>query len=416
MTHRPDDAPAPAPSADGRSPGPQARPPRPPMFSRAERLVAWAVGLGCLASLVLLVMWNVVFVQILPGQAGVRYKLLGGGTDLGEALPEGFALKMPWDRIYIYELRVQQFPFEIEALSAEGMSVRIEGNVLYRPRYEALGLLQKTFGPEYRSRIVGPVAVAAIRHAVAGHSSNELYSINFDELKQEVLTDITEHAAAQAIDFVDVPVRGIYLPQRVTQAIEQKLAQEQLAASYEFRLMSEKQEAERRRIEAIGIRSFYSIVSEALNDSLLTWRGIEATIELSKSPNAKVVVVGGSKDGMPLILGGELGALPAAAQPVPELQPDQEDTLPDWNRVPLLFPELQQQVDSRGVSRLGVVQRPRRGIGGAPDDGSAPPPDAGDGLLAPPNGTPQGVGGDGDDPRADVAPPGGVPGEGGSSK
>ena len=147
------------------------------------------------------------------------YKLLGGGTVLGEPLPEGYALKLPWDRIYIYELRVQQFPFSIEALSSEGMSVRIEGNVIYRVRYETLGGPQKAVGPEYRTRVVGPIAVAALRHAVANHTSNELYSINFDDLKREVIADITSHRAAEVIEFLDVAVRGIYLPQQVTQAL-----------------------------------------------------------------------------------------------------------------------------------------------------------------------------------------------------
>ncbi|MDF2234789.1 SPFH domain-containing protein [Albimonas sp. CAU 1670] len=408
------DARTPAPDPSG--PPPPGPPPsdarrrrdrreKPPLFSRSERIVAWAVGLTSLISIVLLILWNVIFVQILPGQAGVRYKLLAGGTDLGEPLPEGYALKLPWDRIYIYELRVQQFPFSIEALSSEGMSVRIEGNVIYRARYATLGELQKGVGPEYRARVVGPVSVAAIRHAVANHTSNELYSINFDQLKQEVIEDITSHAAAEVIEFLDVAVRGIYLPEQVTQAIDQKLAQEQLAASYEFRIMSEKQEAERRRIEAIGIRSFYTIVSEALNDSLLTWRGIEATVQLSKSPNAKVVVVGNGKDAMPLILGGELGALPATAQPIPEMGADQANTLPSWSEMPMLFPELQQQVDSRGARTLGAL--PPRGP--LPADGSAPPAEPGDGMPAPPGGLRGGSGSDGDDPAASVARPGGEP-------
>ena len=385
------------------------RPQKPPLFSRGERLVAWAVGISGGLAILLLVLWNVVFVQILPGQAGVRYKLLGGGTVLGEPLPEGYALKLPWDRIYIYELRVQQFPFSIEALSSEGMSVRIEGNVIYRVRYETLGGLQKAVGPEYRTRVVGPIAVAALRPAVANHTSNELYSINFDDLKREVIADITSHRAAQVIEFLDVAVRGIYLPQQVTQAIDQKLAQEQLAASYEFRLMSEKQEAERRRIEAIGIRTFYTIVSEALNDSLLTWRGIEATVQLSRSPNSKVVVVGNGKDAMPLILGGELGALPASAQPIPPAAPGEATALPDWDAMPMLFPELQNQVDSRGARSEGAL--PPRGA--LPGDGSAPPGVPGDGEAAPPGGLRGGTGGDGDDPGAAVARPGGEPATGG---
>lgn len=328
--------------------------PRGAVFSRSERIVAWIAGLLMLGGLIALILWQAVFVTVNPGQAGVRYSLLFGGTDTDVVLPEGFAVKLPWDRIYLYEVRVQQIPFELDALSREGMAVKLSGNLLYRPRYAQLGNLQKSVGPDYRSRLVGPVSISAIREATAAHNSHELYSIDYNHLKGEILDIIATHPSADLVDFVDILIRKIELPRNVTDAIEQKLTQEQLAASYEFRLLSQKQEAERQRIEAIGIRTFYSIVSEALTDTLLTWRGIEATVELSKSPNSKVVVVGGGADQMPLILGSDIVKQSALPLPVPPMRAGDATPLPDWDKLPSMFPETTFSIDSSG-SRINAT-------------------------------------------------------------
>lgn len=332
---------------------------RPALFSPTERLVAWMVGVLLAAGLLILFLWNFVFVRILPGEVGVRYSLLFGGTDVETVLPEGFALKLPWDRIYIYEVRVQQLPFELHALSAEGMSISILGNLLYRPSYQDVGRLQKRVGPAYRERLVDPVAVASVREIMAQYNSHELYSIKYDRLRDEILEKTRAHPAASVVEFVDLLIRAVVLPEEVTQAIEQKLAQEQLAASYEFRLLAQKQEAERRRIEAIGIQTFYAIVSEALNDTLLTWRGIEATVQLSKSPNTKIVIVGGSKDQMPLILGSEITRQPAGPSALKAVPPAEQVELPDWSTLPWLFPEIEDDVNSRGA-RPAAILRNRR--------------------------------------------------------
>ncbi|MEM6676717.1 MAG: prohibitin family protein [Pseudomonadota bacterium] len=326
-----------------------------PLFTRTERTVAWAIGLLLAFAVVTLILYKVIFVQILPGQAGVRYSLLFGGTQVDETVPEGFAVKLPWDRIYIYEVRVRQMPFAFDALSAEGMTVRIEGNILYRPIYDKLGLLQKNVGPEYAERIVAPVALAAVRESVAKYNSQELYSVSYTKLKEEILALIANHPASSVVDFADIAIRIVALPPAVSKAIELKLSQEQLAASYEFKLIAEKQEAERKRIQAIGIQNFYAIVSESLTDTVLTWRGIEATVELSQSPNTKVVVVGGDRDQMPLILGSDVTRAPDVAQSVPALDPSTAPSLPENLEQPVLFPELEDAVTSRGVTRSGTL-------------------------------------------------------------
>ena len=101
----------------------------------------------------------------------------------------------------------------------------------------------------------------------------------------------------------DVLIRNIQLPAMLTEAINRKLKQEQEALEYEYKLKKEIKEAERKKIEAEGIETFQRIVSKSINENLLRWKGIEATLELAKSTNAKTVVVGSGKDGLPLILG-----------------------------------------------------------------------------------------------------------------
>ena len=106
------------------------------------------------------------------------------------------------------------------------------------------------------------------------------------------------------IDMRALLIRSINLPDQIKEAIESKLKTEQEALAYEFRLRREESEAERRRIEAEGIAAFNRIINASLTDQILKQRGIEATISLAESPNAKVVVIGSGKDGLPLILGG----------------------------------------------------------------------------------------------------------------
>ena len=121
-----------------------------------------------------------------------------------------------------------------------------------------------------------------------------------------------------------------------------QLTQEQIAQTYKFRLEAEEREAERKRIEAIGIKTFYAIVSDALTPALLTWRGIEATVELAHSSNSKIVIVGGGKDQLPLILGSDIAAVPPST-PLPQVPSAKEPALPDINALPPLFPNAASQ-------------------------------------------------------------------------
>ena len=142
---------------------------------------------------------------------------------------------------------------------------------------------------------------------------------------------------ARLFDYSDVAIMTMKLPDKLVAAIERKLSEQQRAASYEYILDSQRKEAERLRIEAIGLRNFYAVIQNSLTDKLLTWRGIEATVELSKSPNTKIVIVGGNKDQLPLILGSDITRSPTEnAPPVPPIAGDAAP-LPDLSKLPPIF-------------------------------------------------------------------------------
>jgi prohibitin 2 len=302
-----------------------------------SRLLSIVIGAALACGLAVLLVWHAVLVRIPPGHVGVLYSLLSGGTVTDRNYPEGLALKLPWNTMYIFETRLQALPVALLAFSAEGMPVNVEVTMQYRVKAEMAAALLTNVGMEYSERVVEPVTKAAVRRVIALYHSHELYTVGADQLHAELLDYLRGTPEARYIYYSDTPLRTIRLPDRLVEAIQMKLSEQQRAAAYEFRLASQRQEAERMRIEAIGLRNFYSIVQSSLSDKLLTWRGIEATVEVARSPNTKIVIVGGNKDQMPLILGSEITRAPAPTdQPVPPISGD-SSPLPDWTKIPPIF-------------------------------------------------------------------------------
>lgn len=343
------------------------KPEREASRSRVRKFRVFMIGTIMLLGFVLLVFYRYIFVTILPGHVGVLYSWLLGGTRVEKTYGEGLAFKLPWNRIFIVETRVKRRDDEVLALSAESMELTVRMSTLYRALPDQAGRLLQELGPDYEERVIRPMAVGAVREAVARFDSTELYTNHFDELESEVFKTMRNSPYAKLIDFQKVVVREVVIPRIVMDAVQDKLAQEQRAASYTFRLEQERQEAERRRIEAIGIQNFYSIVSGALTENLLTWRGIEATVELARSPNSKVVVVGSGKDQLPLILGSDIHNMPPAT-PVPGVLPENVP-MPDLRSMPPLFPR---GSDSRGVPQSA----PGVATDAAPDTSDAARPPA----------------------------------------
>lgn len=323
--------------------------------------VAGAILFICL---ILLVFWRYIFVTILPGHVGVLYSWLFGGTQVASIYGEGVAMKLPWNRIYIIETRIQTSNDEVYALSREGMGINIKISTLYSVKPEATGYLLKEAGMDYEQRLIKPMVTSTLREMISRHDSVELYTTNFRTMQLKIEEQLKTSNYSHLFTFHDIVLTELTIPTTIADAIEQKLAQEQIAASYIFRLESERQAAEQKRIRALGIQNFYSIVSEALNKNLLTWRGIEATVELAQSPNSKVIVVGGGQNQMPLILGGDISNTP---QP-PRVKAMTEADAPalSLDSLPALFPNA--AGNSSGISRsaMGVQSEEPSSAGTAP--------------------------------------------------
>ncbi|MEW5875051.1 MAG: prohibitin family protein [Candidatus Zixiibacteriota bacterium] len=243
--------------------------------------------------------------QIPSGHHGVKYLKFGSGTQMGSIYPEGFQWHMPWNSIYVYKTRISENKEELTVLSSDGATISLEVSIMHRPEVTKLDSLQITVGPDYYNVLIAPNLRGEARRIAGRYTPEEIYSSKRDQLAAELVEAMKQQLTDKFIDVDNVIFRDVGLPQRISDAINEKLAAEQEAQRMKFILDREKQEAERKRIEAQGIADFQKIVSTGLNPMLLQWKGIEATEKLTQSPNAKVVVIGNSKDGLPLILGGQ---------------------------------------------------------------------------------------------------------------
>ena len=241
------------------------------------------------------------------GEAGVLFKTFGGGVVTDEpALGEGFHIIAPWNKVYIYNVKQQEvFESKMQVLSSNGLEISLDISVLYQPKVEELGLLHKTKGENYLNIIIIPQIRAVARSVVGRYTPEQLYSTKRDAIQNEIYEETKKVVENQHVQLNAVLVRDVTLPIAIREAIERKLNQEQEALEYEFRIEKAKQEAERQRIDAEGKATANRILSASLTQKILQEKGIEATIKLSESPNAKVIVIGSGEGGLPIILGNQ---------------------------------------------------------------------------------------------------------------
>ncbi|WP_394972069.1 prohibitin family protein [uncultured Croceitalea sp.] len=243
-------------------------------------------------------------ITIGSGEAGVLYKTFGDGVVTDEPpLGEGFHLVAPWNKVYVYEVRQQEVFEKMKVLSSNGLDIQLDASTWFQPKYEDLGKLHQEKSEQYIDRILLPAIRSAARSVVGRYTPEQLYSSKRDAIQIEIFEETRKIVGDQYIQLNEVLIRDVTLPPTIKEAIERKLKQEQESLEYEFRLVTAAKEAEKVRIEAQGKADANRILSASLTDKILQDKGIEATLELSKSPNSKVVVVGSSGDGLPLILG-----------------------------------------------------------------------------------------------------------------
>ena len=259
------------------------------------------LGLGISAFLVVIFLFASV-TRVQSGHVGVL-TLFGRVT--GEVLPEGIHMINPFKSSNEMSIRTQEIKESASVPSAEGLVMNLDTSLIYHLDPEKAADVYQKIGPNYMNVFIEPNLRAAIREATASHTANALYSGERELVAKQIRDQLTTLLGPRGILVESILLRDIQLPQTLKTSIETKQQAEQEALAMSFRLQKEKQEAERKRIEAAGIRDFQQIVAQGISPQLLEWKGIEATENLAKSANAKVVVIGNPKNGLPLILGGQ---------------------------------------------------------------------------------------------------------------
>jgi len=254
---------------------------------------------------VLIILFTKATETIKSGQAGVLYRTFGGGVDTENTYGEGFHIVAPWNEMHVYEVRQQELFEKMKVLSSNGLEIQIDASAWYQPVYEELGELHQNLGENYLQRVIQPAIRSAARSVVGRYTPEQLYSSKRDAIQDEIFTETKKILEKQHVKLNEVLVRDVTLPSTIKEAIERKLKQEQESLEYEFRLVTAQKEAEKQIIEAKGKADANRILSASLTDKILQDKGIEATLKLSQSSNSKVVLIGGGKSGMPIILGNQ---------------------------------------------------------------------------------------------------------------
>jgi regulator of protease activity HflC (stomatin/prohibitin superfamily) len=268
-----------------------------------QRLVRIGViGFGILV--VLLLFGNSMFYTLQPGERGVVFKRFTGGLDKENVKDQGFHVIMPWNKLVIYDVTEQTREETMDILDKKGLSMSIDVTVRFHPVYSKIGFLHEDFMADYINRLVIPEVRSTVRRVMGTYTAAEIYSTKRGEVEAVIVEETEEVLQKNNIVMRALLIRSIKLPQRIKDAIDNKEEQKQIAEAMQYKLQREELEAKRKKIAAEGEATANDIINSSLTENLLRMRGIEATKELIKSENAKVIVIGGGDDGLPLILNG----------------------------------------------------------------------------------------------------------------
>jgi prohibitin 2 len=321
---------------------------RPTLWWRfVERHLPTIVIYLMVATLVGVILAPYVLVTVPSGYVGVQWKRFGGGTvlDPRKLKDEGMRFLWPWNKLFLYDLRLQSTTQTYNAISSDGISLTASINIRYRLKRDSIPQLHQSIGPEYLEALVIPEIGNRMREVISEYTAEDVYSTKRTEIQDKIrkraesalgekmmeggVGDEGEENAPYHVplyamlNLIDTLILGIELPSAIVTAINRKIEQYYISEEYKFRVAREIRESERKKIEAEGISEFQRIVSQGISDSYLRWRGIEATLQLAQSTNSKIVILGSGKDGLPIIL-GNMDGVPA---PPPAGNQNQE-TLP----------------------------------------------------------------------------------------
>jgi Membrane protease subunits, stomatin/prohibitin homologs len=269
------------------------------MTMRKSNQPASAVA-GIVCIIFLLIASSQFFTVVPAGNVGVVDFF---GIVSEKTLPAGIDLVNPLANVIKFSVQTKEHKETMQVLSREGLTIGLEISALYRLNADSAARVYKTVvGGDYETIILIPQFRSISRSVTASFQASALYSTERERLGVAIQEELARMVAPRGVIIESTPLRNVALPTQLTEAIEQKQRADQESQRMEFILTKEKQEATRKRIEAQGISDFQTIVAKGISDQLLRWKGIEATEKLASSTNAKVIVIGAGKDGLPLIL------------------------------------------------------------------------------------------------------------------
>jgi regulator of protease activity HflC (stomatin/prohibitin superfamily) len=245
-----------------------------------------------------------IFRVIPAGSVGVLYRPLFGGTQTESVMGEGLHLIVPWNVVTLYNLRVQEDKHEMQVLTKEGLTVQLHLSIRYHPEPEMVGMLHKRIGPDYEVKVVIPEVESALRTIMAGFTVHDVYTSD-PGLLQRVIDESLEGVSQEFVRVDDVVLRYVELPQKVKEAVEEKMKEKQLAEGYEYKVERERLEGHRRELEAATIKKYNDVLNSSITPQLLKWKAIEATRELAQSTNSKIIFIGGKQGDLPIMLSAE---------------------------------------------------------------------------------------------------------------
>ncbi|MBF0302227.1 MAG: prohibitin family protein [Desulfamplus sp.] len=263
-------------------------------------------------------MADLIFITIYPGYTGVLFRrIFDSGTVIDKVYDEGLNIIAPWNKMYAYDVRIKEKKQSVNVLSQNGLTIQVMVSIRYHVIKDKTPILHKRVGPEYEEKIIIPSIISSVREVVGEYRPEELYTTARHLIQDKLLIEVVEETGRIPIVYDDVIVENIALPELINDAIEMKLKQQQEYLEYEFRIQKAEKEIERKEKEALGISNFQKIVTESLSPDLLKWKGIMATLELAKSSNTKVIIVGGGENGLPIIFNADTATSSSSSDSLP---------------------------------------------------------------------------------------------------
>jgi len=247
-----------------------------------------------------------------PGKIGVQV-LFGKVQD--NVLESGLHIIDPVVEVTEFDIQTQNYLMSakesegqvtgddaIRVLSSDGLEVTIDLSVLYKVDPSKAPFLLQNIGEKYEDKIVRPVSRTVIRDNAVNYQAVDLYSVKRQEFQDKIFRTISQNFAKNGLILQQILVRNITLPASVKASIESKINAEQDAQKMQFVLQKERQEADRKRVEAQGIADYQKILSTGLSDKQLVYESIKAQKEIALSPNTKVIIIGATGKGNPILL------------------------------------------------------------------------------------------------------------------